>query len=189
MAKRKPFEPRETQIQNSILDILAHCGIYAFRQNSGAADIEKETKRGRKKYHVKFSVPGISDIVAFYRGKVWFLEVKKPGEKQNENQKAFQARCVENGIEYHVVHSPEETLAILDGIHNRRDGVLAEMLAYHTQAARKWEENNRPEGAEPHRKFMDVIRSLLPDTSKARPIFRNHQGRLYPDQVKRPVTG
>jgi len=57
---------------------------------------------------------GIPDIVAIRKGRVIFLEIKKPGGKLSEHQQRFQETMERAGGEYYVVRSLEEIIRILE---------------------------------------------------------------------------
>jgi hypothetical protein len=44
------------------------------------------------------------------KGRIWFLEVKKPGGKQSQSQIMVQRLIEERGFGYYVVHSVDEAL-------------------------------------------------------------------------------
>jgi len=59
--------------------------------------------------------PGAADLVFVKYGKAYFLEMKRPGEKQSENQKLFQIDAVRCGAMYAVADSFELAIKILRG--------------------------------------------------------------------------
>ena len=52
-------------------------------------------------------------IYPVYKGRITFLEVKRPGKKQNDYQKRFQKLVEAQGAEYHVVHSVLDVSKVL----------------------------------------------------------------------------
>ena len=56
---------------------------------------------------------GIPDIIAIKNNRVLFLEIKKPGGKQSEYQKQFQADIEGHGGEYYTVKSSDDLLKII----------------------------------------------------------------------------
>jgi len=54
----------------------------------------------------------MSDLLVLYQGKTFFLEVKT-GTKQNVAQKRFQAMCETQFINYSVVRSVEDAVAVV----------------------------------------------------------------------------
>ena len=88
----------ENDIQKQILDYLTLKNIFHWRQNTGGMVKDYETKSGeKKKYFVKFGKAGISDILGCHRGKMFAVEVKRPGGKATDNQKEFQRDLVRAG--------------------------------------------------------------------------------------------
>jgi hypothetical protein len=66
---------------------------------------------GRQRY--SGLLPGAPDLIVLGKGRVWFLEVKRPGGKQSNNQVMVQRLIEERGFEYHVVHSVDEALNVV----------------------------------------------------------------------------
>lgn len=56
--------------------------------------------------------PGITDLIAIKYGRVIFIEIKKPGGKQSQAQKDFQALVEAKGGEYFLVDCYEDLLKI-----------------------------------------------------------------------------
>ena len=56
---------------------------------------------------------GIPDIIAIKNNRVLFLEIKKPGGKQSEYQKQFQADIEGHGGEYYTVKSLDDLIKII----------------------------------------------------------------------------
>ena len=57
---------------------------------------------------------GIPDMIAVRKGRVIFLEIKKPGGKLSEHQQRFKETIRGAGGEYHVVRSLEDIMKILE---------------------------------------------------------------------------
>ena len=53
-------------------------------------------------------VPGVSDMIIVRPDEVLFVEVKRPGQKQSENQINFQNDVEKLGYRYILTHSLEE---------------------------------------------------------------------------------
>ena len=53
---------------------------------------------------------GISDLIALKRGRVAFIEVKRPGGRQSEHQKSFQENIEAQGGEYWLVRSVDDVM-------------------------------------------------------------------------------
>lgn len=90
----------ETMIKLQIKDYLGYMGIfnYPLLQGMGA-------------------YKGVPDRVLHYKGRVIYLEVKKPGGKQSIHQTLFESQCKEDKVDYWLVHSTEELQEKLDAIH------------------------------------------------------------------------
>lgn len=74
--------------------------------------VEALRKIGARVLHLHQVGNGCPDLLACFRGRNVLLEVKAPGEKPNKEQLEFIA-CW--GGELHIVHSPEEAVAVLIG--------------------------------------------------------------------------
>ena len=67
-------------------------------------------KRGRAFCFDPYTFRGFSDLVAFYKHKIYFIEVKSPKGKQSDDQKLFQ-ECVEGaGLTYILARSVDDVL-------------------------------------------------------------------------------
>lgn len=93
----------EANVVHGCLAYLKLRGIYAWRQNTGAA----KTKSGR---FVKFGMPGTPDIVGMLPGGRFLgIECKRPnGGRQSPAQKLFQANTDANNGVYLLVTSVGE---------------------------------------------------------------------------------
>jgi hypothetical protein len=58
-------------------------------------------------------MPGAPDLIVISKGRIWFLEVKKPGGKQSQSQVMVQRLIEERGFGYYVVHSVDEALNVV----------------------------------------------------------------------------
>jgi len=117
----KDIMGRETRVVDSCLDYLVrHLGWSVWRNNTGTIRMPGyEDKNGtvRPDRFVAFGAKGSPDIIGFGPGGVFIgVECKAPKDdiyqkkagKQSAAQKAFQARCVEDGAVYIVAHSAAE---------------------------------------------------------------------------------
>ncbi|MBA3844910.1 MAG: VRR-NUC domain-containing protein, partial [Actinobacteria bacterium] len=79
--------------------------LVVFRNNCGRAEI-----RGS---WVVYGVgtPGGSDLIAIYRGRAFFLEIKTPTGKQSEEQATFQRLVEGKGAEYRIFRSVKDAEA------------------------------------------------------------------------------
>lgn len=99
----------ETSIQSSICEYLARRRHFFHRVNQIPV---YDSKRGAYRAWPKYSLKGFPDIIVMWHGFPVFLEVKAPKGKQSPEQKEFEARCDEQGIEYHVVRSIDDVREI-----------------------------------------------------------------------------
>lgn len=105
----KAPRPKEGEIQLSICQYLQARGHFFWRQNSYGI------YRTSLQRHITspYSMPGLPDIVVLRPGGLFVgLEVKRPGERQNENQELFEMRCKNIGAAYHVVYSIDDVIAL-----------------------------------------------------------------------------
>jgi len=56
---------------------------------------------------------GIPDIIAIKNNRVLFLEIKRPGGRQSDYQKQFQADIEGQGGEYYIVKCLEDLIKII----------------------------------------------------------------------------
>lgn len=56
---------------------------------------------------------GVADLLIMGDGRVWHLELKRPGGRQSPAQVGYQAECVAKGLPYAVASSLEEVEAAL----------------------------------------------------------------------------
>jgi Holliday junction resolvase len=76
-------KPNEGAIRGQIRDYLRYKGWFVFHV-----------------YQALGSYPGISDLIAVKAGQVFFIEVKRPGNKQQACQKQFQEDLERAGGKY-----------------------------------------------------------------------------------------
>lgn len=92
----------ESEIQKNIMKVLEACGIFHWRNNSGA--------RGG----VRYGCPGSPDIIAILPGGTFLgIEVKTPSGKQSSIQAAFQHLVEEAGGLYIIARSVNDVLSFL----------------------------------------------------------------------------
>lgn len=89
--------------------------VIFIRCNTGAVTISPP---GKPRRFMRFGKPGAPDFLVWVRSRAGppetlFLEVKTPDGRQNENQKAFQARVVALGGFYAIIRSVDEAAAIV----------------------------------------------------------------------------
>lgn len=99
----------EQDIQNTIRIRLTELGYTVFRANVGKFKLED----GR---WFDTGLPrGFSDLFAVRDGRVYFLEVKKPGGRIRDDQKNFLEQMRKKGCVAGVVYSAEEAVKLVSG--------------------------------------------------------------------------
>jgi hypothetical protein len=93
----------EHDIQRQILDWLKLKHIFHWRNNSGAM---RSSHKGKSRF-MRFGAKGSPDIFAVIGGQIFGIEVKRPGGKQSEDQRIFEAFLTRAGGRYLVVNSLE----------------------------------------------------------------------------------
>lgn len=103
----------EAKIQSEIVAFLQSVGVYCFSiPNEGAG---KDAAIRTARLITMGLKPGAADLAILWpHESVTFLEVKKHGGKQSDNQKLFQAKVQKHGLKYFVVYSVEDVKNILD---------------------------------------------------------------------------
>ena len=91
----------ESQVQSAIVRALSQLGFLVIH-------VPNQATRGRQRYSGLLS--GAPDLIVIGNGRIWFLEVKKPGGKQSHSQVMVQRLIEERGFAYYVVHSVDEAL-------------------------------------------------------------------------------
>lgn len=97
--------PLERDIQRAVIEYLECRRHFFWRNNSGAL----KTERGR---FIRFGTPGSPDIIVVHKGRPYFLEVKRPGAKQNDDQITFQKGAEAAGAQYAVVRSIDDVVRL-----------------------------------------------------------------------------
>jgi hypothetical protein len=90
---REAYQPKESEIKNSIRKYLALRGIFCFNQWQG-----------------QFSVPGVPDLIGLIpgSGRMLAIEVKRPGHNPTDKQQAFLDQINKHGGVAFVATSVEE---------------------------------------------------------------------------------
>ena len=79
--------PREKDIQNSIIEWLRWNGAFVWQNDStGVWDPVRKVYRKR---HGGYFIKGVADILGIWRGRPLAIEVKRPGEYPNDDQRTF----------------------------------------------------------------------------------------------------
>jgi len=94
----------EAKIQAAIVKALSQLGFLAIH-------VPNQATRGRQRY--SGLLPGAPDLIVIGKGRIWFMEVKRPEGKQSSSQAIVQRLIEERGFSYHVVHSVDEALKVV----------------------------------------------------------------------------
>lgn len=104
---------READVLAACLKLLQLHGVFHLRNNTGA------TKIGDR--YIRFGAPGSPDILACIQGRFWGIEVKRPGGKLSDDQKAVGLAIANAGGIYLVVHDIKE---LDDALSNFKNTIL-----------------------------------------------------------------
>lgn len=66
-------------------------------------------------------VPGVSDFVMFWYGKLYAFELKVAGRKQSESQHWWQGVCYMHSVQYELFDTEEDFFAVFENIVGVRD--------------------------------------------------------------------
>lgn len=105
----------EADIQSQVVEyvslLAARCGfLFCSIPNEGKDRANPARLAKLKRMGLR---PGAGDLLFIKRGLSYFLEMKKPGEKQSDDQIDFQLDCAMVGAQYAVAWSFEEAVEIL----------------------------------------------------------------------------
>ena len=112
---------KESVIQESIVNFLSLiCRQYGFLffsvPNESITTGTEGKDFGRAINLKKMGVlPGVSDLVIGYNGKMYCLEVKNEKGRQSDRQKNFERWCADCCIPYAVVRSVDDVQKTLNG--------------------------------------------------------------------------
>ena len=101
----------EAVIQAEVVQLLQKSGIFCHSvPNEGAGtDMIRMTRLialGLRK--------GVADLVVWWPDGIGYLEMKKPGGTQSQEQKIFEMKCREYGVAYDLAHSIEEVESLIE---------------------------------------------------------------------------
>jgi len=111
---RTPSPQRESDIQE---EIVAWLSAISRRYHIGFHSIPNESilisgRTGGKRQYALLAklkrmglTPGVADLALFHRGRLYYAEVKRPGQLPSQAQREFQAWCDFCGVPYRVVYS------------------------------------------------------------------------------------
>ncbi len=88
------LKPKESDIQRAIVDYLRATGWFVVRNVTYSQTV--------------YATKGIPDLVAVKKGRTVWIECKRPGGKQSDNQCAFQCCLVAAGGQYILARSVED---------------------------------------------------------------------------------
>jgi hypothetical protein len=111
--KSADAKPKEQDIQSAISKALEAAGYMVIRVNSSTSLTAHGTRLSAYRVVNINATSGHADLAVYKRGRVWMLEVKRPGGKPSETQVRFAECCTRYGVPYHIVTSPDDALAIL----------------------------------------------------------------------------
>ena len=110
----------ESQIQRQIVQVLsAICNqnhFLFFSVPNEAMGRGKDRKSNAIRMNMLKTMgltPGVSDLVIVHDGLAYFVEIKKPGGKQSENQKHFMRWAVAAQAHYSIVRCVDDMLRAL----------------------------------------------------------------------------
>jgi len=86
----------ENAIKDGVKKILAMNGIFNYHILQGIG-----------------SYRGVPDRVLHYRGKVIYLEIKKPGRALSPKQVEFMEQCAADGVDYWVIKDVQDLIVKL----------------------------------------------------------------------------
>lgn len=97
----------EKEIQKQILNYLWTIGAYAGKTKTRSFKY--------KGYWIidKYMFVGFPDITCFYKQNLFFIEVKKKGNKQTKQQVRFQYYCRLSHIKYILAYSLDDVIEAL----------------------------------------------------------------------------
>lgn len=109
----KPRRNEEAEIQAAIIQhlrLLAPPDVIFFAIPNG----EHRSKRTGARLKAQGVLPGAPDLMFMLPdGSAACLEIKTKTGRQSPEQRAFEARCLNIGVPYQVVHSLDAALAVL----------------------------------------------------------------------------
>jgi len=113
--------PKEVDIQKSILDFLSHVKhCFVWRNNNvGIYDAKRKVYRLNRS---QYTPNGISDILGIYRGKFLAIEVKRPKGKPTKSQSVFMDNIIKCGGIAFVATSIPDVKSMLFEIDRWLDG-------------------------------------------------------------------
>lgn len=103
-------EKKESEILREICDWLFERGVFFWRSNN--IPVFARNNAGKMAFRAlpKYTPRGLPDVMVVTNGTLICMEVKRPGAKLREAQKAFQENMAQNGGIYWVVTSIDDVV-------------------------------------------------------------------------------
>lgn len=93
----------ENMVMRAVCEYLTYKRIFFYRQNNVPI-----CDAGVYRRMPKYSIPGVSDLLALPYNRTMFLECKSPTGKQSQAQKEFEKNVKASGHEYYIIRSVED---------------------------------------------------------------------------------
>lgn len=90
---------------------LRGCLCYNLNNSRNAIDGSRNKGMGLQR--------GRADMVLYYQGKAYHVEIKTPDGRQQPEQRAWEALMSSHGFDYFVCRSIDEFVSMIDSIMNR----------------------------------------------------------------------
>ena len=101
----------EAKIQADIVAYLRGLGVFCHSVPNEAAG----TNPVRQGILVTMGLfPGVADLIVWLPSGIAYVEVKTASGVQSTEQKKFEARCIESGIQYYLARSVDDMRNILE---------------------------------------------------------------------------
>jgi hypothetical protein len=113
--KKSPFKILEASVVKSCTDLLKIKRIIHWRNNV----LNGEFRGAGETFwrHVVNGIKGLADWAFLLNdgsGRTVYLEIKKPGGVQSQNQKDFQADCDRRNVPYYCIDNVNDLIEILE---------------------------------------------------------------------------
>lgn len=111
------IHPTENQIETQICDFIhySYKEIFFWKQPNGGY---YDAKTGRfRRQKSPFAIPGVSDLLLVWRGRLIAMECKSEVGKQSDDQKTFEEKMVGAGGFYFLVRSIQDVEKALDFVY------------------------------------------------------------------------
>jgi len=115
-----PFpDPLEDEIQIQVADLLrlfekSRGFVFTYIANELLGKAQTGAGIGRMVKAMRMGLrDGAADFIIGYKGRAYWLEMKRRSGTQSTNQLEFEADCIRAGTEYAVAHSYDEAEKIL----------------------------------------------------------------------------